>query len=85
MKEAVIESIHRNLREQGVTASLGNETKFEDMDIDSLGLYSMVAGVEDDHDVTVNCGEFAGLEGVSDLADVIVAKHEAARQIPKAA
>tara|TARA_B000000460_G_C21456064_1_gene365899 strand:- start:296 stop:457 length:162 start_codon:yes stop_codon:yes gene_type:complete len=44
------------------------------MDIDSLGLYSMVAGVEDEHDVIVNCGEFAGLEGVADLSDVILAK-----------
>lgn len=74
MKEAVIESIHRHLREQGTRCPLDGATRFEDMDIDSLGLYSMVAGVEDEHDVIVNCGEFAGLEGVADLSDVILAK-----------
>ena len=85
MKETVIESIHRHLRDQGVRAPLDGNTKFEDMDVDSLGLYSMVAGVEDDHDVIVNCGEFAGLEGVDDLADVIVTKINARMPIAKAA
>ena len=46
MKETVIENIHRHLRDQGVRAPLDDVTKFEDMDVDSLGLYSMVAGIE---------------------------------------
>lgn len=85
MKETVIENIHRHLRDQGVRAPLDDVTKFEDMDVDSLGLYSMVAGIEDDHDVIVNCGEFAELEGVDDLADVIVTKINAKLPIAKAA
>jgi len=83
MKETVIDSIHRHLREQGVQCPLDGATKFEDMDVDSLGLYSMVAGVEDEHDVIVNCGEFAGLEGVADFSEVILSKIQ--MTIPKAA
>ena len=85
MKETVVESIHRNLREQGVLCELGSDTKFEDMDIDSLGLYSMVAGVEDEHDIIVNCGEFAVLEGVDDLAEAVLNKLQSAAPIAKAA
>jgi len=74
MKASVIESIHRNLREQGVQTDLGEDTRFDDIDIDSLGLYSMMAGVEDDHDIIVHCGEFAVLEGISDLTDLVIGK-----------
>lgn len=85
MKEKYIESIHRHLREQGVKLPLNAETKFEDMDIDSLGLYSMAAGVEDEYDIIINCGEFAQLTGVDDLSSLIEAKLNDGMAVLKAA
>jgi len=72
MKEKVIERIIARLKDEGVGEPLSPETKFYALEVDSLGLYSMLAGVEDDFDVFVDSWQFNCSETIGDLADTII-------------
>lgn len=74
MKDQVIATIAKHLKEEGVRTDITSETEFEALDVDSLGLYSMLAGVEDEYDVMVPCGEFTGAKCIGDLADMFVGR-----------
>lgn len=72
MKNAVVESIAAHLANEGVRSRIGADTQLMDLDVDSLGLYSMLAALEDEYDVVVSCGRFAAAESVGDLADAVI-------------
>lgn len=74
MKDHVVESIAHHLANEGVTVEIMAETTLEELDIDSLGLYSMLAGVEDEFGICVSSGEFSQIESVGELADVVITK-----------
>lgn len=72
MKEKVVEKIIARLKDEGVGDPLAEDTKFHTLEVDSLGLYSMLAGIEDDFDVFVDTWQFNCSETIGDLADTVI-------------
>lgn len=72
MREQVIATIAKHLGNEGVRTEISDETQFDTMNVDSLSLYSMIAGVEDEYDIIVPCADFTCTESVGDLADKIM-------------
>tara|TARA_Y100001968_G_C19087106_1_gene585862 strand:- start:208 stop:459 length:252 start_codon:yes stop_codon:yes gene_type:complete len=71
MRDQIIASITEHLKNEGVQTEIAEDTRFDDMNIDSLGLYSMIAGVEDQYDIIVPCADFTCATNVGELADKI--------------
>ena len=71
-REQIIATIARELREQGVPGEIHENSEFAEMPIDSLSLYTMMAGVEDAYDVEFDACRFSRADTVGQLADLVI-------------
>lgn len=74
MKDQIIVTIVEHMAHNGSEMTITGATEIEAIDIDSLSLYNMLAGVEDEYDVMIPCAEFTTAHTISDLADMFEAK-----------
>lgn len=71
-RDKIVATIARELREQGAFGEITEASEFIDMPIDSLGLYMMMAGVEDEYDIEFNSCKFSKADTVGQLVDLVL-------------
>lgn len=80
MKDQIIKEIAKELQNEGFQGTITSDTLIESLEVDSLSLYNMLAGVEDKYNVMVPCGDFTTSQTVGELADMIEKRLEVERQ-----
>jgi acyl carrier protein len=86
-REQVLELIRNHLADELEVdpAKIGEETRFrEDLEADSLDLYTLVQELEDSYGVKISDEEAAGILTVGQAVDFVLASGAAAKSEPRA-